>query len=323
MTLFRHGGNRTSLSRRAARDLSSRPVSAEPIAQRHIELDGFSLQLREAGADSGSPLVCIHGGPGLDSATFFPDHDRWGPGLLELGRHHPLIAYDQRGCGGSGVPDVDEPLALSRYVDDIESLRIALGLERIALFGHSFGTVLALLYPIRYPDRASHLVLVGAAPTRDFIEGFRRSVVEDLSSDDRERYAELQNRELTDDVFRERFRATLPLYFHRELSDDDRDVFVRSISFSARVNRALAEGVQEYDLRPALPHITTPTLVIYGESDRVIRPTYPLQFHGLLPRARFIAFQESGHFPYIEEPEPFARVVDYFLRHSDRTQSEE
>lgn len=285
---------------------------------RQLELDGFAVQLREAGVDAGPPLLCLHGGPGMDAAYFFPP-DRFGPGLSELARHHHVIAYDQRGCGGSGVPDVEQPLALSHHVDDIDAVRQALGFENVALLGHSFGTVLALLYALRHSDNVSHLILIGGAPDRSFMDGYR-DAVQELPSDNRAILAELDGEELTNDVFRQRFLITLPLYFHRSLEPEDAQAFVAATSFSARVNRSIATDLQTYDLAPALPNVRAPALVVYGESDRVVQPRYQLQFRGSLLTSRFVAFFESGHFPFLEEPDAFARVTHYFLEHGGRSE---
>ena len=285
-----------------------------------LTLDGFSVLIREAGRGAGPSVLCLHGGPGLDGSYFFPDPARFGPGLRELARHHHLIAYDQRGCGGSGIPDVDEPLALSRHVDDIAEVTRALALDRPAILAHSFGTVLGLLFALYHPHRLSKLVLVGGAPTRDFQRGYRAAVRE-LPEDAQRRLAELQSMELDDAAMRERFRLALPLYFHRRLGPADRDAFVDGITFSARANRAIAAGLADYDLRPALPNVRTPSLLVYGESDRVVQPEYQLQFQGHLRTARFVAFQESGHFPFLEEPDAFASVVHYFLSRGDESRA--
>ncbi len=290
-------------------------MSAE-VATRDLELDGFSVHLREVGHGAGPPVLCLHGGPGLDGSYFFPEASRFGPGLRELARDHHLIAYDQRGCGGSGIPEVDEPLALSRHVDDIEAVRGALGLDRPAVLAHSFGTVLGLLYALYHPHGLSKLVLIGGAPTREFQDGYRKAVGE-LPEAVQRRLAELQSEDFDDAAFRERFRLALPLYFHRPPEPGDRDAFVDGIAFSARVNRAIAVGLADYDLRPALPNVRTPSLLVYGESDRVVQPEYQLQFRGHLRTARFVAFKESGHFPFLEEPDAFARVVHYFLGRED------
>jgi proline iminopeptidase len=291
-------------------------VSRPDVTERDIQLKGFTVRVREAG--EGESVLCLHGGPGMDSAYFFPDNDVWGPGLRALAADHHVVTYDQRGCGGSGVPDVEQPLALSRHVDDVERVRAALGLERPTILAHSFGSVLAILFALQNPERLSRLVLIGGAPTRGFMAGYRAAVAEELPPGDQARLAEIQAGELDDEAMRERFRLALPLYFHRPLSDDERESLLSTIRFSAAVNRAVATGLDSYDLSPALPHIRVPALVIYGTSDRVVQPEYQLEFRGRLLTARFVAFQESGHFPFLEEPEPFARVVDYFVRRADR-----
>ena len=298
--------------------LSSGPMARTPVT-RDLSLDDFHVRVREAG--QGEPILCLHGGPGMDSGYFFPDQEAWGPGLSALAADHRVVAYDQRGCGGSGVPDVDQPLALSRHVDDIEAVRATLGLERPIVLGHSFGSVLALLFAVRHPERLSGLVIIGGAPTRDFMEGYRKAVAGELPAGDQDRLAAIQTGVIDDEAMRERFRLALPLYFHRRLSDAERESLLAATSFSARVNRAVASGLEEYDLSPALPHVRVPALVIYGTSDRVVQPEYQLAFRGRLLTARFVAFQESGHFPFLEEPEPFARVVHYFVRHADRVGS--
>jgi proline iminopeptidase len=216
------------------------------------------------------------------------------------------------------VPDVDQPLALSRHVDDVERVVTALGLERPTVLAHSFGAVLAILFALQHPDRLSRLVITGGAPTRDFMSGYRKAVAEELPPEVRERLAAIQAGEIDDDAMRERFRLALPLYFHRQLSEEESQSLLSTVTFSAAMNRAVAVGLDQYDLSPALPHIRVPALVVYGTSDRVVGPEYQLAFRGRLLTARFVAFQESGHFPFLEEPEPFARVVHYFVRHANR-----
>jgi len=291
-------------------------VTLPEVTERELLLDGFAVRVREAG--DGEPILCLHGGPGMDSAYFFPDPDVWGPGLRALAEEYRVVTYDQRGCGGSGVPDVEQPLALSRHVDDVERIVSALGLERPTVLAHSFGSVLAILFALQQPDRLSRLVILGGAPTREFMSGYRKAVGEELAPEIRERLAVIQAGPIDDAAMRERFRLALPLYFHRRLSDEERESLLSTISFSADVNRAVAAGLDQYDLSPALPHVRVPALVVYGASDRVVQPEYQLAFRGRLLTARFVAFQESGHFPFLEEPEPFARVVHYFVRHADR-----
>lgn len=292
------------------------------VTSRTIDAGGFEVLVREAGIGAGPPLLCLPGGPGMDSGYFFPDPGTWGPGLRALATDHHVVAYDPRGCGGSGVPDQEQPLVLSRHVDDVERIRDALDLGPVGLLGHSFGAMPAILAALRHPESITHLVIVCGAPTREFQEGYRRSVAKELDEPARARLAELQSAPSTGATMRERFSIALPLYFHRDLSAEERDALLADVSFSAEVNRVLAEALEGYDVTPVLPHLQIPALVVYGTSDRVVRPEYASAFSGSMPAARVVAFQESGHFPFLEEPEPFAHVVHYFLRHGHRRTGE-
>ena len=297
-------------------------MAAIGIEEREVDVGGFPLFVREAGRGAGPPVLCVHGGPGMDSAYFFPDPQVWGLGLRALAENHHVVAYDQRGCGRSGAPEGESALALSHHVDDVERIRVALGLGRPALLAHSFGTVIAILYALHHPGAIESLVLSGCSPTRAFHDGYRRSVVEELSPEARARLAELQRAPLTDEAMRERFGLAMDLYFDRPPDEARRRWLLEHVRFSARVNRSIAADLESYDLTPALPHLRSPALVVYGERDRIVRPEYQLQLRGRLPAARFVAFAESGHFPFLEEPEPFARVVHYFLRHGPRSPEE-
>src|SRR4051812_12245400 len=111
--------------------------------------DGTELAYSVLG--QGPPLVCLAGGPMLD-AEYLGD---LGGLSAELG----LIRLDLRGTGRSGVAHLDS-YRCDRLVDDVEALRVHLGLERIDLLGHSAGANLAALYAARHPARVGRLVLV-------------------------------------------------------------------------------------------------------------------------------------------------------------------
>lgn len=292
-------------------------MPATQIRTRELDLDGFSVLVREAGPADAPPLVCLHGGPGMDSRYLLPAAGL-ASGLVDLATEYRVITYDQRGCGSSGTPDIARPLALSHHVADIERLRSALGLGPIALLGHSFGTVLAFLYALGHPTALTHLVILGGAPDRTFIGGYRNAIENDLPVDTRRRLGEIESAPLTDESFRERFLLARSLYFKASPDPDTIEALFPPGSFSAEVNRSVADDLQTYDLKPALPNIRTPALVIYGEKDRVVQPSYQLQFRGSLLSARFVSFMDSGHFPFLEEADAFARVTRYFLRHGQR-----
>src|SRR5260221_2172200 len=107
---------------------------------------------------SGPPLLCIHGGLGLDHTYFQPWLD-----YLPAQR----ILPDLRGCGLSPRDGLAEA-GWETFSTDLEELRATLGHERWAVLGHSFGAYVAQDYALRYPGRVGNLILNSAAPAVDY-----------------------------------------------------------------------------------------------------------------------------------------------------------
>src|SRR5580658_8994048 len=108
---------------------------------------------------SGSPLVTLHGGPGMDHTYFRP----W---LDPLGEVRQVVYYDMLGSGRS-ARDVNLGQGMDAWVAEVDAMRAFLGHERIDLFGHSFGSFVALKYALAHPERVSSLVLCSAAAVLD------------------------------------------------------------------------------------------------------------------------------------------------------------
>lgn len=112
--------------------------------------DGTELTYHLQG--EGEPLICVPGGP-MRAAVYLGD-------LGGLSAHRQLVLLDLRGTGDSAVPDDPATYRCDRLVDDVEALRVHLGLERIDLLGHSASGNLVELYAARYPQRLRSLTLV-------------------------------------------------------------------------------------------------------------------------------------------------------------------
>src|ERR1700691_75198 len=103
----------------------------------YVDANGVLIYYVEFG--KGAPLMVLHGGPGADHTYFLP----W---LLPLARTHRLIFIDERGSGQSErLQDVSK-YTIENMADDVEAVRVALGLGKIDLLGHSCGGVLAEAY---------------------------------------------------------------------------------------------------------------------------------------------------------------------------------
>ena len=113
------------------------------------------LYVRDVGA--GPPVVVVHGGPDFGHDYLLPELDL----LADACR---LVYYDQRGRGRSYAGDATDDVTMAGEVDDLDCVRRSLGLETMAVLGHSWGCLVAMEYALRFPERVSHLILLGAAP---------------------------------------------------------------------------------------------------------------------------------------------------------------
>ena len=121
--------------------------------------NGVDLYVRVVGDPSADDvLIAIHGGPGMTHDYLLGLEQLAGPDLA-------VVTYDQRGVGLSASPPVDPTnYTLAKYAADLEAVRAALGAEKVILFGHSWGGIVAQRYASLYPERVSSIILMGSGP---------------------------------------------------------------------------------------------------------------------------------------------------------------
>jgi proline iminopeptidase len=126
----------------------------EPFRSARLDVgDGHQIYFEECGNPRGKPVLVVHGGPGGGcNPTMRRYHDA---------SRHRIVLFDQRGCGRSLPHASLEANTTWHLVDDMERLRIHLGIERWQLFGGSWGSTLALAYAETHPQRVSDLILRG------------------------------------------------------------------------------------------------------------------------------------------------------------------
>jgi proline iminopeptidase len=261
----------------------------------------------------GSPLIVIHGGPGLSQDYLLPQ-------MQELAKNHLVIFYDQRGCGLSEAPITSETITMTGYLDDLEAIRQAFGFQKVSILGHSWGGFLAMEYAITHPEHVEKLILSNSMPATSedyalFIQEYMR------------RTAPLEE-ELTkihaSRGFQEGDPVTLERLHHLifqtycYLPENANLLHTRLSSQAAKNGQKIYEYFREalfaknFNLLPQLEKLNIPTLVIHGNAD-VIPLVTAEHIAQTIPHAQFIVIKDCGHFPYVEQPAFYFSSIDNFL----------
>jgi proline iminopeptidase len=288
------------------------------VREAGIRVGSANLFTREIGR--GQPAIVLHGGPDFDHTYLLPDLDR----LADAFR---LIYYDQRGRGRSGDGVRPEDVTLVSDIADIDAVRDHFQLRSTAILGHSFGTLLALEYAIRYPHRVSHLILLNPAPasTTDSRQ-FRKERLAKMGDDLGRLKAAAATAgykkgdpEAVAAYYRIHFKAAVkrPEHYQRLMANMRPSFTTSEAILKARhiEDRLMTETwlLEGYDLLPKLRGLHIPTLVIYGNHDFI--PAFVASHIAeAIPNARFVTLNDCGHFAYLECPDAVRREIDAFLR---------
>ena len=281
---------------------------APAIKELTIPVDGAELYVKVIG--KGRPILFIHGGPGLVHNYFLPYTER----LLPYG--YQLIFYDQRGNGKSPSFSPDS-IKLDLFVQDIESIRKKLGVEKLVLFGHSFGGYLAYLYALKYPEHVDAIIGCDVGPlTEKQNEEVSAGWKKQLEQVDLKAIKELPGiseaaKGMPDDflkIMANRFYnknvlADFLVSTHTEFMNPAKAEEVQNRLYREMEKTLLYKNVYEKPKAYAL--------FIHGAEDPI--PVSSSEYWVKLFDGRLQIINGSNHFPFVEKPDEVARVVNEFL----------
>jgi class 3 adenylate cyclase len=223
--------------------------------------------------------------------------------LRRLASFSRLVVFDKRGQGLSDRPG--RPPTLEESMDDLGAVMDAVGIERGAIFGISEGGPMSLLYAATHPDRVSALVLYGtyARLTRapDYPEGIRPEALD--------RWTEAMRADWGGPI-------GIELWAPSESGNPD---------FARWWGRLLRQGAspgsaldlmnlyREIDVRPALPAIGAPTLVIHRRDDRLVPIRQARYLADYIPDARFVELEGADHLPAVGGDDLIDEVEEFLV----------
>lgn len=260
------------------------------------------------------PLICLHGGPGLDH-TEFADY------LDPLTDTVRLVLLDMRAQGQSDRDAPPESWTLGEMAADVSRVARALGAQKYAVFGHSYGAFVALQHAVDFPGAAAATIAccgVGSSRWLADIPG-RLEAFEPLHLREqvRQSWADEVNVR-TEADFARLMQAQFPWHFADPLDPRMAEYLSRVEAQGPRYapdvlrqfSAAEYGGIEVEDRVAGVPQ---PLLVLAGRFDRTCPPEASELIASRAPHGALHVFEQSGHMPFVEQPEEFLRVVRHFL----------
>jgi pimeloyl-ACP methyl ester carboxylesterase len=254
---------------------------------------------------SGSPLIFIHGLSGC--------WQNWLENIPYFARGHRIIAVDLPGFGQSEMPI--EPISIKGYAQTIDALMTELGIDTAQIVGNSMGGFIGAELAINHPARVERLVLVAAA-------GLSIEYIRTVRTQGLRHQAEnvvffqlgwIASRSHTV-AARKRLRSALLLLVAAHPAKLPPAITIELVAGSGKPGFGDAlDAMMNYPLRDRLEKIGCPTLIVWGEKDRLVPVKDADVFEQLIPDSRKVVYKDTGHITMVERPARFNRDVDAFL----------
>jgi len=279
------------------------------LQQRRVNIGDCELYVEQEG--EGTPIVLLHGGPGGTHHSFHPQFSR----AKEFAH---IIYYDQRGCGQSDyVPG--EGYTVSQAVNDLESLRKALGIDKWVVLGWSYGGLLGQCYTMEYPERVAGLILVTAEPAlREQLKPTRQ--YDYLSDEEKKKLQQLRFLYFSGQLTLQQlvFNAHLNgdwkrQFFYRPTREEIARGALYEWKHDNGFNDIMSSDASKIHLSGAFDGCPIPTLIIEAKWDLTWNTDKPKKIHANHPGSELVVLEKSGHSPFKDEPEHFFRLIRDFV----------
>ena len=283
---------------RALEELTER--WAKPPSQ-FLTISGMKVHVRDEGPkDDPLPIILVHG-----TSASLHTWDGW---TEVLSQHHRVIRFDMQGFGLTG-PHPDAKYRIEDYAETLVNLMDALQIDSAIVAGNSLGGYVAWSAAVLYPARVAKLVLVDSSgipfESQSVPIAFRIYSSPLLKS----LFGHIMPRSLVQSSIENVYGN--PDKISGDLVDRYFELTTREGNREALAKRFL--DTKAGQLANRLGELTQPTLILWGEQDRLIPVSVGQRFHQEITHSQFISFSELGHVPHEENPQITAAAVEQFL----------
>ena len=261
-------------------------------------------------AGTGPAMILIHGMAGSSTT--------WDPVLDLLAQRATVIAVDLPGHGGSANPGGD--YSLGAHASCVRDLMVALGIERATFVGHSFGGGVAMQAAYQFPDRCERLVLVNSGGLGAEVAGFMRALslpgaelVLSIGCSDRV----MRTGAAVARAFRKvglqpsPSASAIAQHYASLASPSARTTLLRTLRGVVDVTGQRVSALDRLELAALIP-----SLIVWGERDRIIPVQHAREAHAAIPGSSLRIIEGAGHFPHHDDP---AGVADALIGFVERT----
>ncbi|MGQ0646883.1 MAG: proline iminopeptidase-family hydrolase [Gemmatimonadaceae bacterium] len=281
-----------------------------------MSVPGGKVWYRMQARGSGTPIILLHGGPGVPSNYLNP--------LLALSEDRPVFLYDQLGTGKSDQPADTSLWRTERFVRELQALRDSLGLDEVFIYGHSWGTMLAASYMETKPAGVRGVVfaspcLSAALWSKDadslvtLLPESTQRVIADANR--RSRYDTPQDAAATSEYYA-RYVMRQPPGVDAESSGTRIATPIYVQMWGPSEFRATG-SLKTFDATPGLRAISVPTLFTAGEFDEAT-PATTRYYASLVPGSEFAVVPGAGHLTMNDNAEGTIRQLRDWLRKVER-----
>lgn len=278
----------------------------------YINVKGGKVWYKIYGSGDKTPLLLLHGGPGIPSYYL--------KSMADISKERPVIFLDQLGCGRSDRITDTSLMTIQSYVDELKQVIDSLHLKNYYLYGHSWGTMLGTEFYLQHPDGIKALIL--ASPALDISRWVKDagSLITTLPDSSQQAIKINEVRKTYDDPS---YQQAVQLYYQKYLA--------RKQPWSADIDSAFSQAgenvylhmdgpseftisgnLKDYNATDRLGNIKIPTLFVCGEYDEA-RPSTVKYFQSLVPNAQFAEISNAGHLSMQDNAGENNKAIEDFL----------
>ena len=282
-----------------------------------IKVPGGSVWYNIVGAGNKTPLLLIHGGPGGSSCGL--------ASLAKLSTNRQVIFYDQLGAGKSEQPDDLSLWNIDRFVEELDTVRKTLHLEKVHLLAHSWGAAIAAQYLLDKGTKGiASVIFVGPyLSTEDWTES-TTTLRQQLSPAIQ---AILHKNELAGTTSSDEYQVAseefYKLFLYRQPHNDEPEC--KDSAWNQTIYETMwgdseffASGnLKDFNAAKGLARIKIPTLFIIGQYDE-IQESNVLKYQHQMQHASIVVIKDAAHMSMVDQPDEFLKTVDSFLKKIDK-----